>query len=584
MKNRIWLKEYFKSYKFNSLFFKNCLMLMLLIFVPITGTILLSYYAYNNMQKKEIYAYSEKIMSDVSSDLERILKKAQTELAYFGFHSDVELFMYDDAINEHNYKVKTIQNLIKMPILTTDYVRDVYIYSEKSKYIISLLGVADFSNFIDRELLEIYQNQGEKKRNLLLLPSSSQGYERKYLTVFQKVQYGKQQNGINMMKLDPEKVIEELSLPENATVFVTDGDSILLSKDENFLGKSIKEIPNYTALDSEELVLDNFYCTSSLKLMDFDLQIILRVNLGEYQNQLSSVRNGMTLFLMVIIFLTLIQALWISIKLYRPIEKIANSIQEFSSVLVGENEIFGQKNELEYILNSIQKSVVEKKSVDEELTERLRLLKRAQAVALQSQINPHFLNNTLETINWTAIELLGRKNEISEMTGGLAKMLRMTLENSDTVVAIREEVQHCKYYLEIQQKRYEDKFEVIWKIPEDVLEYKIIRIILQPLVENAIYHGIKPLSEKGILVISGSMHDEEVELSVSDTGLGMTEEELTNLRHNMANDMIKESKHIGVTNVNQRIKLYFGEEYGVSIESKEGVGTKATVHIPRVVN
>ena len=559
-------------------------MLLLVILVPVTGAILLSYYAYDNMQKKEIYSYSEKVMSDVTSDLERILKKAQMELAYFGFHSDVELFMYDDAINEHNYKVKTIQNLIKMPILTTDYVSNVYIYSGKSNYIISLLSVADFGNFIDRELIEIYQNQGEKKRNLLLLPSSSQGYERKYLTVFQKVQYGKQQNGINIMKLDPEKVIEELDLPENVTVYITDGDSILLSKDEIFLGKSIKEIPNYTEFDSEKSVLDNSYCTSSFKLTDFDLQMILRVNLGAYRSQLSSVRNGMILFLAVIIFLTLIQAFWISIKLYRPIEKIANSIQEFGSVLVGKNEIFGQKNELEYILNSIQKSALEKKNVDEELSERLRLLKKAQAVALQSQINPHFLNNTLETINWTAIELLGRKNEISEMAGGLSKMLRMALENSDTVVPIREEVQHCKYYLEIQQKRYEDEFEVIWKIPENVLECRIIRIILQPLVENAIYHGIKPLSEKGILVISGSMHGEEVELSVEDTGLGMTEEKLKNIRHNMDNDIIKESKHIGVTNVNQRIKLYFGEEYGVSIESKEGIGTKVTVHIPKVEN
>ena len=584
MKNKVRLKEYFRSYRFNSLFFKNCLMLLLVILVPVTGAILLSYYAYDNMQKKEIYSYSEKVMSDVTSDLERILKKAQMELAYFGFHSDVELFMYDDAINEHNYKVKTIQNLIKMPILTTDYVSNVYIYSGKSNYIISLLGVADFGNFIDRELIEIYQNQGEKKRNLLLLPSSSQGYERKYLTVFQKVQYGKQQNGINIMKLDPEKVIEELDLPENVTVYITDGDSILLSKDEIFLGKSIKEIPNYTEFDSEKSVLDNSYCTSSFKLTDFDLQMILRVNLGAYRSQLSSVRNGMILFLAVIIFLTLIQAFWISIKLYRPIEKIANSIQEFGSVLVGKNEIFGQKNELEYILNSIQKSALEKKNVDEELSERLRLLKKAQAVALQSQINPHFLNNTLETINWTAIELLGRKNEISEMAGGLSKMLRMALENSDTVVPIREEVQHCKYYLEIQQKRYEDKFEVIWKIPENVLECRIIRIILQPLVENAIYHGIKPLSEKGILVISGSMHGEEVELSVEDTGLGMTEEKLKNIRHNMDNDIIKESKHIGVTNVNQRIKLYFGEEYGVSIESKEGIGTKVTVHIPKVEN
>ena len=584
MKNKVRLKEYFRSYRFNSLFFKNCLMLLLVILVPVTGAILLSYYAYDNMQKKEIYSYSEKVMSDVTSDLERILKKAQMELAYFGFHSDVELFMYDDAINEHNYKVKTIQNLIKMPILTTDYVSNVYIYSGKSNYIISLLGVADFGNFIDRELIEIYQNQGEKKRNLLLLPSSSQGYERKYLTVFQKVQYGKQQNGINIMKLDPEKVIEELDLPENVTVYITDGDSILLSKDEIFLGKSIKEIPNYTEFDSEKSVLDNSYCTSSFKLTDFDLQMILRVNLGAYRSQLSSVRNGMILFLAVIIFLTLIQAFWISIKLYRPIEKIANSIQEFGSVLVGKNEIFGQKNELEYILNSIQKSALEKKNVDEELSERLRLLKKAQAVALQSQINPHFLNNTLETINWTAIELLGRKNEISEMAGGLSKMLRMALENSDTVVPIREEVQHCKYYLEIQQKRYEDKFEVIWKIPENVLECRIIRIILQPLVENAIYHGIKPLSEKGILVISGSMHGEEVELSVEDTGLGMTEEKLKNIRHNMDNDIIKESKHIGVTNVNQRIKLYFGEEYGVSIESKEGIGTKVTVYIPKVEN
>ena len=223
-------------------------MLLLVILVPVTGAILLSYYAYDNMQKKEIYSYSEKVMSDVTSDLERILKKAQMELAYFGFHSDVELFMYDDAINEHNYKVKTIQNLIKMPILTTDYVSNVYIYSGKSNYIISLLGVADFGNFIDRELIEIYQNQGEKKRNLLLLPSSSQGYERKYLTVFQKVQYGKQQNGINIMKLDPEKVIEELDLPENVTVYITDGDSILLSKDEIFLGKSILKNRFWTIL------------------------------------------------------------------------------------------------------------------------------------------------------------------------------------------------------------------------------------------------------------------------------------------------------------------------------------------------
>ena len=97
-------------------------------------------------------------------------------------------------------------------------------------------------------------------------------------------------------------------------------------------------------------------------------------------------------------------------------------------------------------------------------------MKKAQAVALQSQINPHFLNNILETINWTAIELLGGRNEISAMAGSLSRMLRMTLENSDTVVSVRTEIQHCRYYLDIQKRRYEDKFDVVWEIPDEAYD------------------------------------------------------------------------------------------------------------------
>ena len=160
----------------------------------------------------------------------------------------------------------------------------------------------------------------------------------------------------------------------------------------------------------------------------------------------------------------------------------------------------------------------------------------------------------------------------------------MTLENSDTVVPISMEIQHCKYYLEIQKLRYEDKFDVLWEIPPEVERCRIIRIVLQPLVENAIYHGIKPLTNKGLIRIGGRILPEAVELSVKDNGLGMTEEELEMLRQNMRSDMIKESRHIGVTNVNQRLRLCFGEEYGLSVESGEGNGTGVTVRIPRIEN
>jgi len=257
------------------------------------------------------------------------------------------------------------------------------------------------------------------------------------------------------------------------------------------------------------------------------------------------------------ILITIGLGTFISIRIFSPIGTIFSSIEQYINVLFGEDVILKEKDELMYILNSIQKTVNKKKDIDEELAERVRLLKKAQSVALQSQINPHFFNNTLDTINWMAIGLLGGKNEISEMTNALSRMLRMSLENTDTIIPFRSEIDHCMTYLEIQKKRYEDNFE-------------------------AIYHGIKHLSNKGMITVTGQVVENTIEISVEDNGLGLTAEELKDINFNMQSQMIKESEHIGVTNVNQRLKLYFGEEYGVQIDSKEGIGTKVTVRFPYI--
>ncbi|MDY3917439.1 MAG: sensor histidine kinase [Candidatus Limivivens sp.] len=583
MKAKGWIRKYLGDYKFNSLFFRNLVQLLVLIMIPLTGAIVLSYFAYGNMQKKEIQSYSEKIVADVYADLERILKECQTELMYFGFNSNVELYMYDEAVNQYNYKVKTIQDMVKMPVIAKDYVSSVYLYGAKSSHVISLLGVAPFETFTDRQMIEQYLDQEEQKKKLLVTESLASGYLKNYLTMFQEIRYGRELNGISMMNLDLEMLLKELDIMPGAEAYLTDGEIILLASDLELIGKPVEEMMEYDQILHGATVMDESFSTSSLVAPESGLEVITRVSLEGYHDQLSSLRNGMIAVLAVMTVITLGQSFYISVKLYQPIGRIVRSIQEVSNVLMGEERLFAQKNELDYILNSIQKTAIAKKNVDEELGERVRLLKKAQAVALQSQINPHFLNNTLETINWTAIELLGGRNEISEMAGALSRMLRMTLENSDTIVLVSTEVQHCMYYLEIQQKRYEDKFEVIWQIPEEVKQCKIIRIVLQPLVENAIYHGIKPLSGKGVLVISGNINGELAELTVSDNGLGMTPEELENVRQNMHSDMIKESSHIGVTNVNQRLKLYFGEKYGLVIDSREGMGTTVTARFPKIL-
>lgn len=582
MKTNGKLKRYLRNYRFNSLFFRNLFLLLILIIVPLTGAVVISYYAYSNMQLKEQQNISEKTANDVYSTLERILEESKTDLMYVGINSNVELYMYDEDIRQFNYKISAIQELIRMPALAKDYVDSVWVYSVKSGRVITLQGVAEYQGFRGQGRIEDYLNQEGARKELLVTDNEMQNGSAPQLTVFQEIRYGKQLNGIALMNLDVDELIKEINVPENVEIFLTDGESILLASARDMIGKPVEEIPEYFRVVHDGTSISGSCSISSLMAKKGSLEVITRMNMSGFRDQMSAMRTLMFTFLAIMTLITLGLAAMISVRLFRPIEEIITSLQEYHSVLMGEEELFQDKDELEYILNSIKKTVKARRNVDEELAERVRLLKKAQAVALQSQINPHFLNNTLETINWTAIGLLGGRNEISQMSSALSRMLRMTLENSDTVVPVSTEMQHCMYYLEIQKKRYEDKFDVDWQIPEDIREYRMIRIVLQPLVENAIYHGIKPMTNKGLITISGKAEGELLFLTVADNGLGMAWQELENLRRNMHSDRIKESRHIGMANVNLRIKLYYGDDYGLIINSREGIGTSVTVRIPRI--
>ena len=581
MKHKKRFLKYFADYKFNSLFFRNLLMLAVLIIVPLAGAIVISYYAYGNIQEKEQRSESEQLTADVYYDLKRIFKEAETELIYFGMNSDVELYLYDEAVNQYNYKIGTIQKLIRMPVIAKDYVDSVFIYSLQNSRVITIEGVADYETFSGKELIDDFLSKNVQKAMAI----SKDEYDNNYrITFFRRIKYGKHVNGIAAMTFDIKSLLEELNLPENAQVYLTDAETVFLSTRQELIGHSVEEIEAYHDVAHGDIIIGDEFVTSSKMAEEFPLEVITRINIDDSKSQLTAIRTMLVTFLAVMILITLGISIAISFRLFQPIDKILSSLEEYHNVLVGEDELFEDKDELEYILDSIRKTATAKQNVDEELVERVSLLKKAQAVALQSQINPHFLNNTLETINWTAIELLGGKNEISRMAGALSRMLRMTLENSDTVVPVSMEIQHCKYYLEIQKLRYEDKFDVLWEIPPEVERCKIIRIVLQPLVENAIYHGIKPLTNKGLIRIGGRILAQSVELTISDNGLGMTGQELEALRQNMKSDKIKESRHIGVANVNQRLRLCFGEEYGLLVESREGEGTSVTVRIPRIEN
>ena len=200
---------------------------------------------------------------------------------------------------------------------------------------------------------------------------------------------------------------------------------------------------------------------------------------------------------------------------------------------------------------------------------------RAELALYKAQINPHFLYNSLSLINWKALEI--GSDDISKATLALSRYYRTSLNKGKNTMSIREEIDNVRSYLQIQEMFHDYSFTVKMDVAEDILDYRTLNLILQPLAENAIAHGIdrRRGSEPGVITISGRRDGDCVVLSVADNGVGMEQEKAQTI-------LTEKSSGYGVRNVNSRIQLEYGEAYGLSIESEPGKGTKVTVRIPGV--
>jgi two-component system sensor histidine kinase YesM len=194
---------------------------------------------------------------------------------------------------------------------------------------------------------------------------------------------------------------------------------------------------------------------------------------------------------------------------------------------------------------------------------------------LQSQINPHFLYNTLDSIIWM-VEL-GRSPDAIKMTATLARFFRLGISRGPTVIPLEHELEHVVSYLSIQKMRYKDKFDFTVDVPAPILKTPVLKLLLQPLVENALYHGIKEREGPGTITIAGTIAEGLVRIAVRDDGVGMSPEKVATLLEDTGEGT---ADHIGLRNVHERIQLHFGAEYGLRFESQMHQGTTVTIVLP----
>lgn len=234
-------------------------------------------------------------------------------------------------------------------------------------------------------------------------------------------------------------------------------------------------------------------------------------------------------------------------------------------------------DEIADLVQSFKRMLAEIRQLIDRNVREQREKRKSELNALQAQINPHFLYNTLDSIIWMAED--GNTKDVVLMTSSLARLLRRSISNKNEIVTLREEVEYTQSYLVIQKMRYKDKLEYAFDLDERVLGIEIVKLLIQPLVENAIYHGLKYKEDgKGMLAVSVAKEQDDIVIRVMDNGVGMTKEQLDHIFDERVIDHKRNG--VGVLNVHRRIQLHYGPEYGLSFESQEGLGTTATIRIP----
>lgn len=289
-------------------------------------------------------------------------------------------------------------------------------------------------------------------------------------------------------------------------------------------------------------------------------------------------------YIMAIVILLIMMLLFInrviSRKISSPIMKLDASVKAYEA---GEKpDIYiGGSYEIRHLGHSVQKSYEEIERLMTEIVRQQNERRKSELAALQSQINPHFLYNTLESITWMVEG--GKNKEAVFMISELGRLLRISLSKGKTIIRIEDELQHCRNYMNIQKYRYKERFCTEYDVDEEIYDYCTVKLILQPILENAIYYGVGDMDEddEPRIIVRGRKEAEDIYISIEDNGMGMRKEDVDNI----LTDNQKVPKHgsgVGLINVHTRIQLMFGSAYGLRVESEPDEGTKVTVHLPAI--
>ena len=541
-------------------------------FLPIVVILFVNYFQMRSVFKNQETNTLHSFINRSTLDLDDKFKK-YAELAKFITNDEnvndilSTIYLDDNRINEKF-------DLSVAPSLDTF----IYFHNEVSKITIYTDRIVDYKNKYLAPIEELkkadwYDNIADSRNNNWIA-----GTDEKTIVLVRKMQ-SLEENGINgyfYEKINYDNVFEDLSenISDNYGICVSDRQGQNIYSHDTFTDKnkeynlSLPEITKkYTDKNKDYFIIKKTIHETGWNVWLYKPEKLM----GPSIRQINIITFGGTLVCLVATFMCIrFTAIFVTTrigKLQKAVARVEKEDFSYALNTTSQDEIgelitsfskMGRK--LNYLINEVYKSRIKEKEYEMK--------------ALQAQINPHFLYNTLSLINWKAIE--AGKRDISKITLALSAFYRTSLNKGNNITHISGEIENMRSYLSIQLMLHDDGFDVTEDIDDSVLRYTCPNLILQPLIENAIDHGIDVMPEdrRGVISVICKDMDTYIQFVIKDNGIGMTKEQTVKI-------LTKDSKGYGVRNVNERLKLCYGEEYPMIIKSKENTGTEVIITIPK---
>ena len=533
--------------------------------------------------KQENISLVNRVGSSMEVYLRNIMKLSDT--IYYGIIKNVNLS--EESINE---EMTLLYNNNK------DQVFNIALISKEGKPI-SVVPAARFRKNFDVAQEEWFVNALNKTENIhftrphvqKLFEKGSNGY-RWVISMSRAVEItngGSTEQAvllIDMAYQGLDSVLDEVSLGNGGYIYLMDstGEIIWHPKFELIASGRVKEnnlIAKTYSDGSIEEEFNNTARTVVIKTVGYTGWKLVGVIKGTGIS-LNTIKTRLFIVFVIflIIFIVVLINSYVSFRVTDPIRELEKSVKKLEEGNLDADIYMGGSYEIQHLGKSVQDMKYRIKGLMQDIVTEHEEKRKSEFDSLQAQINPHFLYNTLDIIVWQ-IENEKQSEAVHTVTA-LARFFRLSLGKGKNIVTVKAEIDHVKNYLMIQHMRFKNKFDYEFEIAEDVLELSSLKLMLQPMVENAIYHGMEFMDGDGLIKIKAWREADELYLSVTDNGLGMTEDKVSLVLAGKSNSGNGRGSGIGVKNVNERIKLYFGDDYGLKIDSEPDVGTTIIIHLP----